>query len=334
MSNRIRRVACLSVGLLGACADSSPGGLALPGAQNCLAPPALSQPSASLQNSLVCYADLASAARNPVLLVPGTTLDPAPNYDWNYIPALDARGWPYCTVTLPDRAMGDIQIAAEHVVYAVREMHARSSRPVQILGYSQGGMVPRWAIRYWPGIRPMIEEVVGLSPSNHGTLTAQPGCQVDCPRAYHQQKNDAAFIAALNRDFETVPGIHYSNIYTWTDEVVTPNTPPNASSALIEADGVANIALQDVCPNNVADHLAIGSYDAVAAALAFDALDHPGPADPSRIAATVCLQPFMEGVDAASFSDDYAAMVAFIGETSAQTENVAEEPALKCYVDD
>ena len=121
-----------------------------------------------------------------------------------------------------------------------------------------------------------------------------------------------------------MPGIHYSNIYTWTDEVVTPNTPPNASSALIEADGVANIALQDVCPNNVADHLAIGSYDAVAAALAFDALDHPGPADPSRIAATVCLQPFMEGVDAASFSDDYAAMVAFIGETSAQTENVAE----------
>ena len=326
-------LACLNALLLSACSDSGSGATAQTGAASCVAPPALSQSLPTLQDSLICYSELASANRNPVLLVPGTTLEPEPNFDWNYMPALEARGWPYCAVTLPERAMGDIQIAAEHVVYAVREMHSRSGRPVQILGYSQGGMVPRWAIRYWPDIRPMIEELVGLSPSNHGTLTAQPGCQVDCPRAYHQQKNDSAFIAALNAGFETVPGIHYSNLYTWTDEVVTPNTPPNASSTLAEAEGVANIALQDICPNNVADHFAIGSYDAVSGALAFDALTHPGPADPARIDVAVCLQPFMEGVNPASFTQDFAAMVDFVGETSAQTEMVAEEPLLKCYVE-
>ena len=166
MRNHTNGLACLSALILSACADSSPGVPGQADAGSCVAPPALSQPLPTLQDSLVCYSDLASAARNPVLLVPGTTLDPEPNFDWNYMPALEDRGWPYCAVTLPERAMGDIQIAAEHVVYAVREMHARSGRPVQILGYSQGGMVPRWAIRYWPDIQPMIEELVGLSPSN------------------------------------------------------------------------------------------------------------------------------------------------------------------------
>lgn len=315
---------------LSACADSGSPSQSMTEAE-CVLPPALSTDSASLDAALHCPQPLARLDRNPVLLIPGTTLEPEPNFSWNYIPALQARNWPYCAVTLPERAMGDIQIAAEYVVHAVRTMHAESGRQVQILGYSQGGMVPRWAIRFWPDVRPMIEEVVGLSPSNHGTLTAQPGCTSDCPRAYQQQRNDSNFIARLNRGFETVAGIDYSSIYTWTDEVVTPNTPPNASSALSGGTQVVNVALQEVCPNNVADHLAIGSYDAVAAALAFDALAHAGPVDSSRIAASVCLQPFMEGVNASSFAEGYSAMLAYIAETSAITENVSEEPPLRCY---
>jgi len=51
----------------------------------------------------VLYAD-----RGPILLVPGTNLDPAPNYAWNYECAFAARRWPFCTITLPFHTMGDV----------------------------------------------------------------------------------------------------------------------------------------------------------------------------------------------------------------------------------
>src|SRR6201999_3519159 len=102
---------------------------------------------------LSCTADLTSAGREPVLLVAGTTLTPAVNFSWNYEPALAAAGRPYCALTLPNHEMSDIQTAGEYVDYALRAMHARTGRKVQYVGYSQGGMVGRWALRFWPDTR-------------------------------------------------------------------------------------------------------------------------------------------------------------------------------------
>ena len=127
-------------------------------------------PAAALRASLACTAGVSSGSRNPILLVPGTNLDPGPNFSWNYERALQAMGWPYCTVTLPYHTMGDIQVAGEYIVGALRTMAASAGRKVDVLGYSQGGMVPRWALRFWPDTRPLVEDLVGLDPSNHGTL--------------------------------------------------------------------------------------------------------------------------------------------------------------------
>jgi len=324
---------CLGLVLAGVCAcTGNSTGLDADGAVACIRPPALSVPPAGLQSSLVCSMDLQQASRNPLLLVPGTTLTPEANYGWNYMPAFDALGWPYCTVELPLKAMGDIQIAAEHVVYAVREMHRRSGKPVQILGFSQGGMVPRWALKFWPDIRPMVSELVSLSGSNHGTLTAIPTCQQSCSPAYWQQKFGSRFGEALNETAEMYPGIDYTSIYTYTDEVVTPNTPPNASSALRGEGRVTNVAVQEVCPGSNPDHLALGSYDPLGYALAVDALDHPGPADVTRIAPTACAQTLMPGVDPASFASDYADYLTFIAETQNNAATETAEPALRCYV--
>jgi hypothetical protein len=41
--------------------------------------------------------------------------------------------------------MADIQVAAEYVVNALRTMHAQTGGKVEYVGYSQGGMVGRWA---------------------------------------------------------------------------------------------------------------------------------------------------------------------------------------------
>src|SRR5947208_14406473 len=116
--------------------------------------PRLSVPSKQLRAALKCTASVAGDPREPILLVPGTTMTPEVNFSWNYERALNALGLPYCTIELPNRAMTDIQVAGEYVVYSLRQMSKlegrKGARKVAIIGYSQGGMVPRWALRFWP----------------------------------------------------------------------------------------------------------------------------------------------------------------------------------------
>jgi hypothetical protein len=294
--------------------------------------PPLSVPRAKLAAALQCTGHTGSD-RAPVLLVPGTTLNPEVEYSWNWEPALARLGRPFCTIALPDDAMGDIQVAGEYVVFAIRRMHARSDRRVDIIGHSQGGMVPRWALRFWPRTRGMVDDMVGMSPSNHGTVDAVPACISGCAPAFWQQRTGSDFLRALNSYRETFRGISYTSVYTRTDEVVVPNLGPAASSALHGGGRrIANVAIQDVCPADTSEHLAIGTYDNTAYALAIDALSHRGPADPSRVASSTCDHPFMPGVDRSTFLSDYGHELAYIGRVIATTPTVPREPPLACYV--
>ncbi|MBX6353923.1 MAG: lipase [Thermoflavifilum sp.] len=296
--------------------------------------PPLDVPRAQLAVSLTCSADLATSPHTPVLLVPGTTLTPDMNFSWNYERAFAEQGIPYCTVTLPYDAMGDIQVAGEYVVYAIRSMYAEAKRRIDILGFSQGGMVPRWALRFWPDTRKMVDDLVALDPSNHGTVTADGVCLADgCAPAIWQQRDVSNFMRALNSGAETFAGISYTNIYSRTDEVVMPNLNDAGSSSLHTGEGeIANIAVQSVCPADTSDHLAMGTYDPVGYALAFDALTHPGPADPSRIPRSVCTQAVQPGVNPVTFAIDYARYVAHCLFVLATSPHVASEPPLKPYV--
>jgi pimeloyl-ACP methyl ester carboxylesterase len=138
-----------------------------------------------LAHSLACSPNLKTSKRKPVLFLHGTFVDPALNFWWNYKRVFDADQRPYCLLTMPHRATGDIQISAEYVVYAIRTMHQRSGHQVDIIGHSQGGMVGRWATRFWPDTRPMIDDLVGLAPSNHGINPAL--CQLACQPSMWQQ---------------------------------------------------------------------------------------------------------------------------------------------------
>ncbi|HEV2814431.1 MAG TPA: hypothetical protein VGW10_14340 [Solirubrobacteraceae bacterium] len=295
--------------------------------------PALSVPQAELDAALECPQPLAGAGRAPVLLIPGTNLEPKANFDWNYEPALTAAGIPWCAVTLPRYGMGDIQVSAEFVVAALRRMRAESGRRVSIVGFSQGGMIGRWALRWWPDTRAIVEDLVGNAPSNHGTQSARNLCRTRCPAAYWQQRDDAKFIETLNGGTETFAGVDYTVNFTRYDEVVTPNgDEATGSSPLRTGDGrIRNTLIQSVCPGNTAEHLVLGSYDPVGWALALDALTHDGPADPARVPATVCAQPFMPGVAPATFPANWARYTAAIGQGGAQAEYADAEPPLRCY---
>ena len=302
------------------------------------APPApsvrpLETPVFNLAASLRCSPGVDNATRPPVLLVHGTALNARNTFSWNYIPQLNKINFPYCTVDLPLNGMGDVQEAAEYVVYAVREIVRRSQQKVQIIGHSQGGMVPRWALRFWPDIRAQVDDLVSLSGSHHGTIDAHALCVLPCAPAIWQQRDSSAFLAALNKDFETLPEVDYTSIYTQLDEVVVPNIGPSASSRLrATGSNLVNVATQDVCPLNLADHLLVGTSDAVAYALAFDAITHDGPADPKRIARSVCTQLFMPGVDPLSFPFDVLNLGTGVAVQLLNAPKVGREPELKCYV--
>jgi triacylglycerol esterase/lipase EstA (alpha/beta hydrolase family) len=295
--------------------------------------PPLSVPTGKLRSALTCTAGIRHDNRNPILLVPGTDLTPKTNYSWNYERAFRARHWGYCAVTLPQSATGDIQIAGEYVVYAIRQMAKESRRKVDILGYSQGGMVPRWALRFWPDTRRMVKAFVALDPSNHGTVDANALCRAECSAADWQQAKGSDFMNALNSYAETFAGIDYTVVYSRTDEVVVPNLSSKGSSSLHTGRGrIVNIAVQQICPADVSDHLAMGSYDPVGYALALDAFRREGLARPADVATSVCSQPFQPGVNPAAFPSDYASYLEQIGRAQMNAKEMSAEPALKCYV--
>jgi pimeloyl-ACP methyl ester carboxylesterase len=220
---------------------------------------------------------------------------------------------------LPGSAMADIQVAGEYIVYSIRTMHQLAGRRISIVGHSQGGMVSRWALRFWPDTRPLVDDLVGLAPSNHGTLDAGPMCDLGCAPAIWQQRNNARFIAALNSGQETLPGISYTVVYTRTGSVVTPNFDTTGSSSPHSGGAaITSGAIQDVCPLDLAEHVSVGTYDKTA--------------DPKRVPRSVCVKPLQPGVNPAPFTTDFAAAAAYLTLTLATYPHVAAEPPLACYV--
>jgi len=281
--------------------------------------PALSVPQDKLDASLQCVGNPASGPA-PVLLVPGTGSNPQHNFSWNWEPALTNLGISWCAVTLPGNALGDVQVAGEYVVNGIRTMYGRAGRRISIIGHSQGGMLPRWPLRFWPDTRSMVDDQIGFAPSNHGTTGAELLCAVSCAAADWQQSDQSEFIKALNSYQETFSGISYTEIYSHFDEIVTPNSDDTGSSSLHTGDGaITNVAIQDLCPGDPSEHLAIGTQDKVAYDLAVDALEHPGPADPTRAAASdpgICTPlALMPGINPTTYPTDLAAA-----------------PPLACYV--
>jgi pimeloyl-ACP methyl ester carboxylesterase len=292
--------------------------------------PSLRVPAALLAQSLVCSPNLETAGHKPVLLIHGTFVDPVINFSWNYQRAFDADHRSYCLLTMPNRATSDIQISAEYVVYAIRSMHERSGHQVDIIGHSQGGMIGRWATRFWPDTRPMIDDIVGLAPPNHGINPAL--CQLACQPAVWQLSIGSQFLTALNAGQETFAGISYTVVYTHFDEIVTPNLDSNGLSALHTGAGqISNVATQDICATNTADHFSLGTSDPVGYALAINAIDHSGPADPGRIDRSVCTQLLHPGVDPVAFPANAAVGATSVAVVYATYPRTLAEPPLMSY---
>jgi pimeloyl-ACP methyl ester carboxylesterase len=278
---------------------------AVAGAQPSYAPlnqpgPPLSPSLAQLKGSLSCESSVKNAKVEPVLLNPGTSTTATENFGWNWEPALQKLGIPYCAYNPPEQALGPIDISGEYLVYAIRTEYTLAGRQIAIIGHSQGGMSMRWALRFWPDTRKMVADVVGLEPSNHGTtvITDEDCSALGCPAADWDQTYQSPFIEALNSGAETFARVSYTNTYSIDDELVHPDSgPADCSSCLSTGRGqISNVELQSICPLDTSEHVEGGTTDPVPYALGIDAITHPGPAAPGRIPKSVCDELLMPGV--------------------------------------
>jgi triacylglycerol esterase/lipase EstA (alpha/beta hydrolase family) len=233
--------------------------------------PAVSPPGA---NDFTCKPTAEHPA--PVVLVHGTFEGALDNWA-TASPKVKAAG--YCVFALEygDRGTGDIAASAGQLARFVDAvLAATGARKVSLLGHSQGGMMPRYYVKFLGGAK-KVDDLVGLAPSNHGTTN--PGAIVAgatfCP-ACDQQRAGSPFLTNLNAGDETPGSVSYTQIETRYDEVVTPYT----SAFLAGGANTANVLLQDACPAEVIDHHEMPN-DALAMRWALQALGRSGPADVS-----------------------------------------------------
>ena len=217
----------------------------------------------------------------PVVLVHGTFGDRKHLLE-NLSRALLDQG--YCVFSLDygNRGTQDIPTSARTLRdFVDRVLSATGARKVSMVGHSQGGMMPRYYVRFLGGAG-KVDDLVGLVPSNHGTTQTGPGNPltqaafgVACP-ACVQQTAGSPFLTELNAGDETPGRVSYTQITTKYDEVVVPYT----SAYLAPGPRTTNLTLQDLCPGDSTEHVFIPT-DPVAIALVLNALGRKGPADPA-----------------------------------------------------
>lgn len=222
-----------------------------------------------------------AAHPRPVVLVHGTFVPPALNWA-AMAPALNAAG--YCVFALEYGihqagipATGDIPTSAGQLATFVDGvLAATGAAKVDIVGHSQGGMMPRYYIRFLGGAA-KVDDLVGLAPSNHGTdqpltpITGAAGC-VACD----QQYVGSDFLRNLNAGHDTEPGVDYTVVETRYDEVVTPYTSAFLSG---DTEHVTNDTVQDACPGRPVEHVLI-AFDPASIGWVENALGRAGPGDP------------------------------------------------------
>ncbi|OAV87406.1 hypothetical protein PTTG_09967 [Puccinia triticina 1-1 BBBD Race 1] len=312
-----------------------------------------SQGEASYQKSIGCPLGLKNRARGIVLLVPGTGGDASEAYKSSpYYQGLPSQGFDLCWVNIPNYSLGDMQLAAEFVAYAIKFLAPKSTASggkINIVSFSQGGPNVQWASTFWPSTRKLVTGHVALAPPMKGTASTILLCPLSnlsggCQPSIIQQTMGSNYMKAANslKDKQSPAYAHIPTtiIYTTTDEIVTPQVGPNASSQLI---GASRISIQEICGilNNPGHFFILG--DVGVYGIALDALLKGHPAQASTVDRSYCTKTVQSlGFQIGNLGNDlkFAFRVA-IGEERGQmiasqlrTLRVPAEPLLQQYVCD
>lgn len=254
---------------------------------------AAKDPSASPPGANNWSCKPSAAHPRPVVLVHGLLANMADNWD-TIAPLLADNG--FCVFALTYGSDGRQPLAAglasmrdsarEFGAFVDRVLAATGATKVDLVGHSEGTVMPR----YWTnmlGGASKVDHYVMLTPIWHGTLFFGASLLQQFADAYLPLLADtvrgvfdvtrcisctelltgSAYLEEVDASGRALPGITYTNIYTEYDELVLPYTSGN-----LVAPNTTNYKLQDVCPLDAAEHLAV-AFDPVAAQLMLNALD-------------------------------------------------------------
>lgn len=246
-------------------------------------------------NSWGCHPS--AAHPRPVVLVNGTFANQSDNWA-TLSPLLVNNG--YCVYTFnyggsllagEFTSLGDIATSAgELSTFVDQVLAATGAAKVDLVGHSQGGMMPRWYLKFLGGAA-KVNSLVALAPSNHGTTLdglvtlagyfpgLLPAINGQLPKlcaSCVQQEVGSSFMQTLNAGGDTVPGVSYTVISSKYDEVVTPY-----QSQYLSGSNVHNIRVQDQCFLDYSGHLGL-AFDHVALRDVLNALD------PAHAKGTIC----------------------------------------------
>lgn len=207
----------------------------------------------------------------PLVLVHGFGA-PAAGHFSVYSPYLKAQG--YCVFTGTYGAIAGVPLidllggfqpieysAAQFSAFVDKIRAATGSDQVDIVGHSEGGIMPRYYIKNLGGA-PKVHNYISWAAPNHGlTLSGLytlgqkliPGLDKDILPLWpvtSELTNGTGFLDKLNAGDETPGDVHYTALASKNDELVTPYT-----TSFLKGDNVDNITVQDVSPNSYAEHI-------------------------------------------------------------------------------
>jgi triacylglycerol lipase len=225
---------------------------------------------------------------NPVVLAHGS--DSSTYSDWAAIaPRLHNAG--YCVFALDFGAAPgatsygneDMYLSAEQIAdFVGRVLRETGATKVDLVGFSQGATVTRYFVNDLGGAA-VVDKWLGIASPSYGGIfyglvpaaDAIPGgrdiVSLFTTVAVAQQAQGSDFLADLNGNGDTVPGVRYTSIGTRYDEMIQPYT-----NIALRGPGATNILIQDRCPQNMTGHMNM-VYDEYTIGLALQALDPTAP---------------------------------------------------------
>jgi hypothetical protein len=195
--------------------------------------------------------------KQPIIFVPGTGTIGSTNFQPNIGKLLSQSsiGDPVY-LQIPNNLLGDIQSHAEYVAYAIQYIKQLTSKKPAVITWSQGSLVAQWAFKYWKSTRPMVTDLISISPDFDGTVLAlllcpgfTSGNAFACTEAVFQQVYNSNFVTTLLGNNGNSAYVPTTTVYTATDEIVQPQIGNSASGFISDARGVgtSNTFLQGAC---------------------------------------------------------------------------------------
>lgn len=183
--------------------------------------------------------------KKPLLLIPGTGNTGAQTYEHNWKFIGKSLGFDPCWVSPPNQMLADSQIAAEYVFNAIDRLYAASgNKKVPVMAWSQGNLVVQWVLTFFPSSRAKVERYAAMSPDFRGTLTSYTRALSPAGPSIKQQATESRFLNALHTAGGLNAYVPTTSIWSFYDEVVQPQSGPDASGRL---NGASNFMIQDVC---------------------------------------------------------------------------------------